>query len=123
MVTVFGYSAPKTDVEAIALLKEGWGANRDRDLEQIEVIDIKSEDDLLKTWDEFIHTHHCQFADNFYDSWIANHPRRTCEAMWNQLMECQFLDKNSIPRALDLNELLKWYEPLLQAERQNAKEQ
>ena len=120
MVTVFGYSAPKTDVEAIDLLKEGWGANRDRDLEQIEVIDIKSEDDLLITWDEFIHTHHDQFADNFYDSWIANHPRRTCEAMWNQLMECQFLENNPIPRDLNFDGLMKWYEPLLQAEHQSG---
>lgn len=120
MVTVFGYSAPKTDVEAITLLKEGWGKNQDRDLEQIEVVDIKSEDELLKTWEGFIHTHHYQFVGSFYDSWIANHPRRTCEAMWNQLMECQFLDNNPVPRTLEFDELLEWYEPLLQAERQRS---
>lgn len=116
MVTVFGYSAPKTDVEAVALLKEGWGQSHNRELEQIELIDVKNEDTLLATWQDFIHTHHYQTTDNFYDSWIAKHPRRTCEAMWNQLMECQFLDDNPIPHDHDFDELLQWYKPLIDAE-------
>ena len=38
MFTIFGYSAPKTDVEAIDLLKQAWGAIGDRNLEQTEII-------------------------------------------------------------------------------------
>lgn len=52
----------------------------------MEIIDIKTEDQLRETWGPFIHTHHYRTATNFYDSWIAQQPRRTCEAMWRQLM-------------------------------------
>lgn len=38
MLTVFGYSAPRTDVEAIALLQEGWGVASTRTMEQMEII-------------------------------------------------------------------------------------
>jgi hypothetical protein len=57
--TVFGYSAPVTDVEAIQLLKEGWGDAKDRQFEQTEVINRPraSEDELRATWDpSFIRT-------------------------------------------------------------------
>jgi hypothetical protein len=47
VVTFFGYSAPKTDVEAIELLKTGWGPPTSRVMEEIEIIDIKNEDELL----------------------------------------------------------------------------
>jgi len=39
--TIFGYSAPQSDVEAIELLKKGWGRPERRELEQVEIIDIK----------------------------------------------------------------------------------
>lgn len=121
MVTVFGYSAPKTDVEAISLLKEGWGRKEERNLEQIEIIDIRPEDDLLNSWEEFIHTHHYQITNDYHESWIAKHPRRTCEAMWNQLMECNFLDDNPAPQGLQFGDLLKWFQPFIEAEEQNRK--
>ena len=38
--TVFGYSAPKTDAEAIELLKQAWGPITNRQHQEIEIIDI-----------------------------------------------------------------------------------
>ena len=38
MITIFGYSAPKSDVEAIAMLKKAWGSVDDRSLEEIEIV-------------------------------------------------------------------------------------
>ena len=43
MVTIFGYSAPKSDAEAVAMLKQAWGAVDDRNLEEIELVDIRDE--------------------------------------------------------------------------------
>ena len=57
MVTFFGYSAPKSDVGALELLQEAWGDWRQRHLEQVEMIDIKPEDELFETWRPFVHTH------------------------------------------------------------------
>jgi hypothetical protein len=121
MVTIFGYSAPESDVEAKQLMKEAWGDAEKRDLEEFEIIDIKSQDEVAATWKGFIHTHHYITCNNFYGSHLARHPRRTCEAMWNQLMECKFLHNNPIPREMSLNEFYTWIQPLVKAE--EAKQQ
>lgn len=87
MLTLFGYGAPTSDVEAVSLLREGWGPREQRNLEEVEIIDIKPEDELTETWDGFIHSHHYRVERSFYDSWMFRFPRRSCEAMWSQLME------------------------------------
>ena len=115
--TVFGYSAPKTDVEAIQLLKEGWGNASDRNLEQIEIIDILDEDTLLNSWNEFIHSHHYTVFDNFYSCFIGEHPRRSCEAYWNQNMECMFIEPFPMPKGVSFDQLYEWVQPRVDAEK------
>jgi hypothetical protein len=116
VVTIFGYGAPGSDAEAIKLLKDAWGDPQERNLEEIEIIDIKSESELRSSWDPFIHTHHCRMTSDFYKSWIANHPRRTIEAMWAELIDARFVSENAVPKDLDLRDLREWYDPLLKAE-------
>jgi len=53
----------------------------------------------------------------FSDSSIANHPRRSCEAMWNQLRECKWIDNNPIPKDLGFDELYAWLQPYVEAEK------
>ena len=118
VLTIFGYGAPSSDSEAVALMKDAWGTPGQRNLEEIEIIDIKSEDELVATWKDFINSHHYRTANSFYDSWTANQPRRTCEAMWQELMEIECLDNNPIPRSSDWASLYAWYEPLWEGERQ-----
>lgn len=117
--TIFGYSAPKTDIEAISLLKDGWGEKNDRELEEIEIIDILKEDQLRSSWKEFIHTHHYTTVKTFNESYIGSHPRRSCEALWSMLMECQFLDRYPIPDNLSFDEIYDWLKPRFEAERKN----
>jgi hypothetical protein len=111
MFTVFGYGAPKTDVEAIAMLKSAWGNGRN--FEQIEFIHRpgSDEDKVIEPWKEFIEPYyHYQTSDDFFKSFIANHPRRTCDAMWAQSMECEFIDNYPAPRDVGLGELQKWFQ-------------
>jgi len=120
MFTIFGYSAPKTDVEAIGLLKKAWGTVEAQALEQTEIIGRPGCDHntLRNTWDPFIHTHHYEVLESFFDSWMANHPRRTGEAFISQYFDVQFIDNNTVPRDADsLAQLVHWFEPLLSAER------
>lgn len=116
ILTFFGYGAPKSDVEAIKLLKGGWGDVGKRALEQTEIIDIKPENELRETWDDFIHTHHFDVWSDFYKSWIGQHPRRTCDAMWAQNMDVKFVEGNPIPREYDFNKLWEWYGKLAKIE-------
>lgn len=115
-VTFFGYGAPTTDVEAIKLLKDAWGDVEKRNLEETEIIDIRTEEDLVATWDPFIHTHHYTINKSFYDSYIGRHPRRSCEALWARLMECQFPEGTQIPKNADFDELYEWFQPRIDAE-------
>lgn len=119
MLTVFGYSAPHSDVEAMTLMKDAWGNPYGRNLEQTEFIDVKTEDILKETWKDFIHTHHYDVTSDFYTSSLGLFPRRTCEAQWNSTMECRFLEQNPIPKELGFKELWEWYTPLIQAEKKN----
>jgi hypothetical protein len=120
VLTIFGYGAPASDVEAVELLKDAWGEARTRNLEEIEIIDIKSDEELRRTWSPFIHTHHYRTTDDYYKSFIANHPRRTCEAMFAEVIGNEkgplFIKGNPVPRELELAELREWVRPLLEAE-------
>lgn len=110
MITIFGYSCPKTDTEAMSAMKEAWGNKNKRNMEQTSFITIQSEDEVSQNWNDFIHTHHYEVDFDFYSSWIANHPRRTGEAYLNQYHEAQFIENNPIPKTFDFPKLWKWYE-------------
>lgn len=92
MVTIFGYSAPISDAEAVAMMKEAWGNVDDRKMEEIELIDIRKEDDVINSWSQFIHTHHYSYHTSFFDSTLARCPRRSCEATFDRLMNCIWID-------------------------------
>lgn len=112
-ITIFGYSAPKTDSEAINLLKNAWGPVRTRELEQIEIIDIKTDDELRETWREFIHTHHYETHASYFESSLAKFPRRINEAYWSMLMECLFIDTHEITQGLSFVDLEKEFKELI----------
>ena len=118
ILTIFGYGAPQSDVEAIELMKSAWGDKYQRAIEQIEIIDIKGDAELQDTWKGFIHTHHYNVTNDFYKSLIGLFPRRTCEAQWNYDMpkKAAFYPQNPIPRKLGFEELWEWYSPLIEAE-------
>lgn len=68
------------------------GAVEDRKLEEIEIIDMRPEDDVLDSWNEFIHTHHYSYHTDFFDTILGRCPRRSCAATFDRLMNCRFLD-------------------------------
>jgi hypothetical protein len=120
MFTIFGYSAPVTDVEAVAVLKDAWGDVSDRAMEQTEIIGRPGSDvdELREKWDPFIHSHHYDILDDFFRSWMAGHPRRTGEAYASQFWDAQFITENPVPRGVGtLDELIAWFAPLLDVER------
>jgi len=112
MITIFGYGAPKSDISAIDLMKSAWGDVAQRSMEQTEIIDIRDEDDLENVWKPFIHTHHREFHQDFYSSFIANHPRRTGEAYYNQYYLAHFIDNNPLPKDANFHDLWSWYKKL-----------
>lgn len=109
MVTIFGYGAPASDVEAIQIMKEGWGDSQDRKMEQIEIINTLSDEELYRTWSPFIHNSHYQHTKEFFGSWIIKHPRRSIEAYFEQHWQARFTQTNEPPRNVSLIKLREWF--------------
>jgi hypothetical protein len=116
--TVFGYGAPRTDVEAMQLLSEAWGPVAQRNMEQLEFINRTPEDELRQQWSRFVHTHHFECHENYFKSSLANYPRRTIESWFHiYAPEVPFVDSNPVPQDFTtLEQLWEWHEPLHAAE-------
>lgn len=116
-ITIFGYAAPKSDKKAIDIMKKVWGRpSSKRTMEQIEIINIEPKEKLLKTWNDFIHTHHYDIVDDYYKSSIHKFPRRTGEAFVAQYLEGRFHEENLPPKFKTLDEMHKWFEKFYQYE-------
>jgi len=120
VVSVFGYRAPVSDVAAITEFKRAWGTPEERQFEQFEFVIRPGSDreTVRERWDEFVHTHHYETHEDFFDSWLANHPRRSGEAYHRQYIEANFIDVNPPPRDLDLEATIDWYRELIEFERE-----
>jgi hypothetical protein len=117
LLTIFGYGAPDTDVEAIELLHEGWGD--DPRLGSVEVIDIQSEAAVRSKWARFIQhvpTDHFVVCKEFGAAWFARHPRRSCEAFWSTRMQAHPLPECRVPKSSDWNAHRAWSQPLIEQE-------
>jgi len=112
LLTIFGYSAPETDVEAVDLMLRGWGQNPTFDLAEVEIADIKSEEDLRKTWERFLCRNHYGTTDDIWTTWLFRHPRRSCEAFFMATMQNDPWQSNHFPRFETLSQLHEWIAPL-----------
>lgn len=80
-LTIFGYGAPESDKDAIALLRTAWTARSSREMEHVEIIDIAPQPTLYSRWHSFTPTSHYQVRASFDLSRIARWPRRSCESL------------------------------------------
>jgi hypothetical protein len=97
-------------------MKDAWGDVDKRQLEQIEMIDIRSADDLKQSWQQFICRRHYFTCTNFYDSYAAFHPRRSCDDFWQAIMMNNPQPDRPIPRDASWEELDCWFRPLIEQE-------
>lgn len=121
LVTIFGYGAPDSDIEAVSLLNEAWGKPDDRNMEQFEIIDIRPEDEVRNQWDSFIHSHHYDYSTDYFKSSLAYNPRRTAESYFQHIEPLTpdeaFSASNPVPSNLKtMQGLWEWHQELLDAE-------
>ena len=82
VLTIFGYSAPESDQDAVDLLKKAWFEANDRMIGHIEIIDIIRSDVLYERWKPFSPNLHIHPRGDFDESFIAKWPRRSREAIY-----------------------------------------
>lgn len=115
-LSVFGYSAPKTDVEARELMLEVWKKNRTLELAEVDIIDVKARDELEKNWGEFFVGHHYGIVDDIFSSYLFTHPRRSCDAFASATLMADPWHDNPFPRFEALEDLQAWVKPLIEEE-------
>ncbi len=86
VLTIFGYSAPHSDTEAVRLLNQAWMERSDRKIEHIEIIDKKPYGVLYEHWGLFLPTGHLNKIDHLHESWIMRYPRRSVEALMQPIL-------------------------------------
>jgi len=94
IVTIFGYSAPATDKEAMAIFTEAWKVvdPEKKPVERVELIDIKDHEELARQWSPFAFFDHYDIRRSFYESRLAHFPRRTCEALAYEGVDGHFVE-------------------------------
>ena len=105
VITIFGYSAPSSDADAVELLKSAWMARSGRTMEHVEIIDIDSKKNLHERWKTFTPTFHLHPIQDFNDSWIARWPRRSREAVYIPMRYGRPCEDFPLSRTKDLTEL------------------
>lgn len=116
ILSIFGYSAPTTDTEARNIMLKAWGKNRRHELNEINIIDIKTRQDVKKNWSDFIYKTHGGIYDNIRDTQPFKYARRSCESFGEAIMQCAPWHENNIPKYKKLNDLHNWLMPLIEEE-------
>ncbi len=117
IMTIFGYGAPATDVEAVDLMQTAWPDPKKQMAQWIEIINIESEAKLRSQWKQFVLLGHDDIYSDFYQSRIARHPRRTGEAWAATHLFAMWEDGNPWPRNAAFPELRAWFDKLTDAEK------
>jgi hypothetical protein len=104
-LTIFGYSAPQSDLDAIDLMKKAWLTNESRELGQIEIIDIKSRDIITKNWEPFTVRNHYGVVGSLKESWLWQYPRESCEALFDATLQMNPIEPHPYFTSSNLEEI------------------
>lgn len=121
-LTIYGYSAPIADNEAINLIQKKWDENKYKDIAEIEIIDIKSSPDLENSWRRLIVRQHFGTMNDYRFSHLSRHPRRSCEALFQATILNDPWQDNFPPENTTLEEFQDWIQPLILEEQDTEKD-
>ena len=118
ILTIWGYSAPKSDVAAREIMYKAF-SKEFRRLDLIEIIDIAEKKSLSKNWEDFAEktNYHFDIKENLLDTYIGKYPRRSIDAYVKSQLEGNW---NCIPWVINSNmtfdDLASFVMPLLKQE-------
>lgn len=115
-LTIFGYQAPETDVAAREVMIKAWKINENHTIAEIELIDIKSQEELHANWKDFITRQHYITTDSIKKSYAAWHPRRSCDALAAATLMLRPWKDDWLPERESFEDLRTWVNPLWEEE-------
>jgi hypothetical protein len=115
-LTVFGYSAPVSDEEAINGIKKSWKENPLIELADVEIMNTADPDSLEKSWEPFFVRSHYLISDSLDHSRLMRYPRRSGESLYQASMMLAPMRDDPMPQFKDLEQLWAWVQPLIEEE-------
>lgn len=106
-----------SDVEAVGSMSNAWNNNPRFELGQVNIVDIRPQRQLEKTWEPFFCRNHYGTLKNFRGTWLFRYPRRSCEPLAFATLQIASWETNRLPRLKSLAKLHKWILPLIAEER------
>ncbi|HJW94973.1 MAG TPA: hypothetical protein VJ901_15265 [Thermoanaerobaculia bacterium] len=116
MVTIFGYSAPVSDVKAREIMQLAWNANGTRTLAELQIVDIRPSRDLVKSWQSFVTGDHYSTKKRITETLLLRFPRRSCDAWGWAVLQNDPWNERPLPKFQRLDRLQRWCEPLIAEE-------
>jgi hypothetical protein len=99
----------------MAIIRASWkGDGPHNAVNRLEVIDVRDSDELAAQWADFAHHDHYDIRRTFFDSVLAQYPRRSCEAHAYMAFDGEFVD--SLPWVGNLDGVIGSLENLIRAE-------
>ena len=116
LLTIFGYSAPKTDIEAREMILNAWTNNKRRDLNETKIIDNNYERRVKGAWSDFVYKNHWEIYKNARQTRSFLYTRRSCESFGDAIMQCMPWKEIKMPQFRKLEKLQNWVKPLIEEE-------
>ena len=120
-VTIFGSSAPVSDLDAKDLMVKSFHTNEAHAFSQVEIIDVKPREDVISNWNDFFYKNHYTVINNFSDSQLWHHPRRSCESHASAHLMNSPWKTNKFPLFDSISEMHKWIYPFVKEESSQKK--
>lgn len=87
-ITVYGYGAPVTDVEAVELMKTANMVSQMKDIAPFTIINLpKNEIEQRKKWAEFYDVKMISYCNRFEDTMLWQNPRVSLETLFDAILQ------------------------------------
>lgn len=87
-ITVYGYSAPVTDVEAVDLMKSANNISNMKDIAPFTIINLQKEKEEQKEkWSEFFDVKMSLYCNNLEESILWKYPRVSLETVFDAILQ------------------------------------
>ncbi len=116
IVTIFGYSAPESDIEAKNIFINARTESPLLEQGEIEIINTEDRIKIEETWKNlFFSRNYCIF-NKLESSWILKHPRRSCDAMASAYLQQKPIKENPFLDFKTIKEMYDFIKPLITEE-------
>ncbi len=125
IVTIFGYSGPATDREAVRLFSERWHASRRATMGDIAFVNTCDKAAIEISWRDLVANRddgrvHWDLYPNYAKTRLARYPRRSVEESFQRNFMMERWTPTPFPDCDHLDQLDDFYRRLLAAERDES---